>query len=99
MLGTSRPSSNTKVTSPERSAELGGTTSRTDAGAWAVEQSELCHVAAQQAERQYHLPQGLLIAIAKAESGRPIIRPRAFVSSAHAAALTREIMPYASITR
>jgi hypothetical protein len=48
-------------------------TAPADAGAWAVEQSELCHVAAQQAERQYHLPQGLLIAIAKAESGRPII--------------------------
>jgi hypothetical protein len=44
----------------------------TDTNAWVVEQSELCAVAVQQAEQRYHLPHGLLIAIAKAESGRPI---------------------------
>ena len=43
-----------------------------DAGAWLVEQSEFCTLAAQQAEQRYHLPRGLLVAIAKAESGRPI---------------------------
>jgi hypothetical protein len=43
-----------------------------DTSTWLVEQSEFCTVAAQQAEQRYHLPHGLLIAIAKAESGRPI---------------------------
>jgi hypothetical protein len=43
-----------------------------DTNAWEVEQSDLCAVAIQQAEQRYHLPHGLLIAIAKAESGRPI---------------------------
>jgi hypothetical protein len=39
---------------------------------WAVQQSELCALALRQAEQRYHLPPGLLQAIAKAESGRPI---------------------------
>jgi transglycosylase-like protein with SLT domain len=44
----------------------------TDESAWTVQQSELCSAAVQQAEQRYHLPRGLLTAIAKAESGRPI---------------------------
>jgi hypothetical protein len=43
-----------------------------DRSAWLVEQSAFCISAAQQAEQRYHLPHGLLMAIAKAESGRPI---------------------------
>jgi hypothetical protein len=39
---------------------------------WAVQQSGLCAVALQEAERRYHLPPALLASIAKAESGRPI---------------------------
>jgi hypothetical protein len=47
-------------------------TAPADPNAWLAEQSELCAGAVQQAEQQYHLPHGLLTAIAKAESGRPI---------------------------
>ena len=43
-----------------------------DTSVWVVAQSELCAAAAQQAEQRYQLPHGLLSAIAKAESGRPI---------------------------
>jgi len=43
-----------------------------DVRAWLLEQSGFCTMAAQQAEQRYHLPRGLLIAIAKAESGRPV---------------------------
>jgi hypothetical protein len=47
-------------------------TAPVEASSWPAEQSELCAAAVRQAEQQYHLPHGLLIAIAKAESGRPI---------------------------
>jgi hypothetical protein len=47
-------------------------TTQTDTSTWVVEQSALCAAAVQQAEERYHVPHGLLIAIAKAESGRPI---------------------------
>ncbi len=47
-------------------------TAPTDESAWLVQQSELCSAAVQQAEQRYHLPHGLLSAIAKAESGRPV---------------------------
>lgn len=43
-----------------------------DEATWLVQQSQLCADAVQQAEQRYHLPHGLLTAIAKAESGRPI---------------------------
>jgi hypothetical protein len=39
---------------------------------WAVQQSELCSSAIENAEQKYQLPRGLLGAIAKAESGRQI---------------------------
>ena len=39
---------------------------------WAELQAGLCTAAVQQAETKYHLPQGLLTSIARAESGRPI---------------------------
>ena len=42
------------------------------ASIWAAQQSDLCAVALRQAERRYHLPPGLLLSIARAESGRPI---------------------------
>src|ERR1700678_3702548 len=42
------------------------------ASGWAAQQSDLCAVALRQAERRYHLPPGLLLSIARAESGRPI---------------------------
>lgn len=42
------------------------------ASVWAAQQSDLCAVALRQAERRYHLPPGLLLSIARAESGRPI---------------------------
>ena len=47
-------------------------TASTDEATWVVQQSELCSTALEQAEQRYHLPHGLLNAIAKAESGRPI---------------------------
>ena len=40
--------------------------------AWVEQQSELCTVALRQAEQHYHLPPGLLLSIARAESGRPV---------------------------
>jgi hypothetical protein len=46
-----------------------------DPSAWAVEQSDLCAVTLKRAEQHYHLPAGLLMSIAKAESGRPITSP------------------------
>ena len=39
---------------------------------WATQQSDPGTVALGQAERRYHLPPGLLVSIARAESGRPI---------------------------
>lgn len=39
---------------------------------WDVAQSELCDFAVREAEQQHHLPHGLLGAIARAESGRPV---------------------------
>jgi hypothetical protein len=39
---------------------------------WVAQQSELCAMALRQAEQRYHLPPGLLVSIAMAESGRPI---------------------------
>src|ERR1700677_3363570 len=42
---------------------------------FAVQQSDYCALALSQAERRYRLPRGLLSAIAKAESGRPITSP------------------------
>ena len=47
-------------------------TDQVAASVWAAQQSDLCVVALRQAERRYHLPPGLLISIARAESGRPI---------------------------
>jgi hypothetical protein len=47
-------------------------TARDAAAAWAVEQSGLCNAAVRQAEERFHLPPGLLLSVAKAESGRPI---------------------------
>ncbi len=42
------------------------------ASVWAAQQSNLCVAALRQAEQHYHLPPGLLLSIARAESGRPI---------------------------
>ena len=42
------------------------------ASVWAEHQSRLCTVALRLAERRYHLPSGLLVSVARAESGRPI---------------------------
>jgi hypothetical protein len=53
-------------------APPGNGTASAEAIAWALQQSHLCAVAIEQAEQRYHLPHGLLSAIAKAESGRPI---------------------------
>lgn len=39
---------------------------------WAIRQSSLCAAAIVQAEQRHHLPRGLLGAIAKVESGRPV---------------------------
>jgi hypothetical protein len=39
---------------------------------WVIEQSALCSAAIGEAERRHHLPPGLLAAIARAESGRPV---------------------------
>ncbi len=71
-----------------------------DTSAWLVEQSEFCAVAAQQAEQRYHLPHGLLIAIAKAESGRPInsladVRPWPWTIDADGTGLFLESKPAA----
>ncbi|HLY91190.1 MAG TPA: hypothetical protein VKQ27_19555, partial [Acetobacteraceae bacterium] len=54
---------------PARAAEP---LAATDEAGWVVQQSELCSSAVQQAEQRYNLPHGLLTAIAKAESGRPV---------------------------
>lgn len=43
-----------------------------DPGAWAAAQSALCGAAIADAERRHAVPSGLLLAIAKAESGRPL---------------------------
>jgi hypothetical protein len=45
------------------------------ASAWALEQSSLCAAAVRQAEERFHLPNALLMSVAKAESGRPIASP------------------------
>jgi len=73
---------------------------RADPNAWLVEQSEFCSVAAQQAEQRYHLPHGLLMAIAKAESGRPIssltdVRPWPWTIDADGAGLFLDSKPAA----
>jgi hypothetical protein len=39
---------------------------------WLIQQSALCNPAIHAAEQRYHLPTGLLAAMARAESGRPI---------------------------
>jgi hypothetical protein len=39
---------------------------------WVIKQSTLCTLAIREAERRHQLPSGLLEAIAKAESGRPV---------------------------
>src|SRR5215831_7143940 len=39
---------------------------------WDVAQSALCDSAVREAEQQHHLPPGLLGAIARAESGKPV---------------------------
>jgi hypothetical protein len=59
---------------------------------WVVQQSELCAAALRQAEQRYHLPAGLLVSIARAESGRPItsltdIRPWPWTIDADGAGL------------
>jgi len=54
-----------------QASSMNGTASASSS-AWVVEQSDLCARAVQQAEERYHIPHGLLIAIAKVESGRPI---------------------------
>jgi hypothetical protein len=59
---------------------------------FAARQSDYCASALQQAERRYHLPHELLLAIAKAESGRPItsaadIRPWPWTIDADGAGL------------
>lgn len=41
-------------------------------GAWATAQSALCSAAITEAERRHGIPSGLLLAIAKVESGRPV---------------------------
>jgi hypothetical protein len=71
-----------------------------DANAWLVEQSDLCAVAVQQAEQEYHVPHGLLIAIAKTESGRPInsladVRPWPWTIDADGAGLFLDSKPAA----
>jgi len=43
-----------------------------DLSTWDADQSALCSAAIRHAEQHYHLPAGLLAAIARAESGRPI---------------------------
>jgi hypothetical protein len=55
-------------------AHVGGRIARAEvpASAWAAEQSSLCATAVRQAEERFHLPNGLLLSVAKAESGRPI---------------------------
>ena len=40
---------------------------------WDVAQSALCDSAVREAEQQHHLPPGLLGAIARAESGKPVV--------------------------
>ena len=39
---------------------------------WVAEQSALCSAAVREAEQRHQLPEGLLLSIAKAESGRPV---------------------------
>lgn len=55
-----------------RSVRAAEPTAATDEATWVVQQSELCSTAVEQAEQRYNLPHGLLTAIAKAESGRPV---------------------------
>lgn len=65
---------------------------RIRASAWDMQQAALCGDALRQAEQRHRLPRGLLAAIAKAESGRPIsslsdIRPWPWTIDADGAGL------------
>jgi hypothetical protein len=67
---------------------------------WAAEQSKQCTAAVRQAEQRFHLPPGLLLSVAKAESGRPIgsaadIRPWPWTIDADGAGIFLDSKPAA----